>query len=136
MVTESLTWERVFNGDLHPWGNLQAAQSAARSCGYAFMVFEGQLFTTDRHTSEWYFAPGATKEKLAEGAEAVVKLRETILKLKMKIDEQTRSLQKSQNELASALKRANAAEARAERQRQIIDSMREGRAPERRLADG
>jgi hypothetical protein len=125
MVTESLTWERVFNGDLHPWGNAQAAQSAAASCGYAFMIFDGRLYTTDRHTGEWFIAHGATRATLAEGAEAVIALRETIQKRNAKIDEMSRGHQRLNGELDKALARAKTAEERAERQRRIIDSQRE-----------
>ncbi len=126
-ITDSLTWEQVFNGDLHPWGDLAAAQSAAKGCSYAYMTYEGLLYTTDRHTGAW--SPAAfSANMLAENSAAVVALRERIRNRDVKISELQRCIARRDDEAVKLARRASDLDARCERQGRIIDSLRDAHA--------
>lgn len=123
VVTDSLTWERVFNGDLSPLATLADSQLTATLGGYSFMAFEGLLYVTDRHTGVWSLAPQSAN-MLAEGSASVVALRETIRKRTEKIDEMSRAAERLQEALDRTIRRAADAEDRGERQGRIIADLR------------
>jgi hypothetical protein len=137
VVTDSLTWERVFNGDMNPhWESREVAQAAAKNAGYSFMAFEGELWAEDRHRPGVWGLCAQSANMLAEGSAVAAALRQNIRRRDEKIGALERTIERKDEILAKTAKRASDAEERCGRQANTIRELRDAAATRVRVGDG